>query len=867
MRITTGTIHSALALCAALTLSSGCVDDFSEAETEEVSDTPDAGPTGAAPTEGATETTGETEVAATDTDPAVSDATDVGASDGTDPGTDVSDAGPGVSETDDAGPTEGTGDSGTGDSGTDVTPEDTGDGGDIPDAGGMITCDPECAGNTPHCVNGACVACLDDEVSCNGRMPLSCGDDGQWVEGDLCLGALCIDGQCQAPSCVGLADDCGALANDSCCASPLVPGGEFLRDENPDLHVSVSDYRLDKYEVTVGRFRKFLEAVQDGWQPTEGIGAYPRAPDSGWDPSWGLTAPSLLQEELKCLEDQYTWTDDPGNNENRPVNCVNWFEAFAFCAWDGGYLPTDAQWEYAAAGGNEQRYYPWSEPPTSSEIGLDYSTYFCAVEPITEACFNPVGTKPLGDGKYGQADLGGNVREWLHDDYGDDPYACPSGVNCLYRETGATARLMRGGSAGSSGTAPVVVATGYDYWSATTRFAIHGFRCARPVPDDFVDSPDELPGENTECTPGEMECNDAVPVWCDDSGKWAARDECEFACVAGTCTECTGDTRGCEANVPLACGTDGFWRQETACSGDTPVCADGECVGICAQRNDCGPAGNESCCQSLALPGGTFDRRNDPELPATVSAFDLEKYEVTVGRFREFVDAYPSSLPGAGDGAHPSIADSGWQEAWNAEMPESRDELIDLVMTVGSSACGGPTVFTYTPEAGPNEARAVNCLSWYEAFAFCAWTGGRLPTLAELSFAQVGGSEQRVYPWSDPATSTQIDSTYATYDANECPANTTDNSSCISIAGSKPAGNGRWGHADLAGNVGEYVMDLTSTPPATCVDCAVLGEGSHAVLGGAYDFDTELQLQNGTLRGSDGRSKLAGIRCVRPTTP
>ncbi len=847
------TVNSTLALCCGLSLLAGCVDDFTEAV--ETSDVPDAATSdGTEPTDDGTEAS---DVMGTDATDTTTDTTDVSVSDGTD--TDVTESDVTTdqpTQSDDAGTDEPVEtDAGSGDE-PEVPTDDAG-----ADAGTDVACDPECSGETPHCVAGECQACLAEEVGCSGREPLSCGTDGQWVAGEACIGSVCASGECEVPSCQGLANDCGSLADDSCCASPLVTGGEFFRDENPDYLVSVSDFRLDKYEVSVGRFRKFLEALEE-WRPSEGDGAYPRAPGSGWNPDWPLNQPSVIKNELKCLEDQYTWTDEPGANEDRPINCANWYEAFAFCAWDEGYLPTDTQWEYAAAGGNEQRYYPWSDPATSSLIGLEYTTYFCDVEPVTEQCFNLVGTKPLGDGKYGQADLGGNVQEWLHDDYGDDAYACPSGVNCLNQEASGY-KLLRGGSAGSGGTGPVVVAAGYDYWSPTTRFAINGFRCARPVPEDFVDNPDEAPGENTECTPGEMDCNDTVPVWCDDSGKWAERDECEFACVAGGCTECTGAMRGCDGNVPLACGTDGFWRPETACSGDTPVCSAGDCVAVCSERNDCGPAGNENCCQTLAVPGGTFDRRNDPSLPATVSAFDLEKYEVTVGRFREFVDAYPSSLPTAGDGAHPLIADSGWDEAWNADMPTTRDELVDLVMTKGSSACGGPTVFTYTEEPGANEARAVNCLSWHEAFAYCAWAGGRLPTLAELSFAQVGGSEQRIYPWSDPASSTEIDDTFATYDGNECPSNTTDNSACISLVGTKPNGNGRWGHADLLGNVGEYTLDLTSTPPATCVDCAVIGDGSHAVFGGAYDFDSETALQNGSLRGSDGRSKLAGIRCVR----
>ena len=69
-----------------------------------------------------------------------------------------------------------------------------------------------------------------------------------------------------------------------------------------------------------------------------------------------------------------TWTISPGANERKPLNWVSFYIAFAFCVWDDGRLPSEAEWNYAAAGGDEQEgRYPWG-------AGLDQTcaVYQCA---------------------------------------------------------------------------------------------------------------------------------------------------------------------------------------------------------------------------------------------------------------------------------------------------------------------------------------------------------------------------------------------------------------------------------------------------------------------------------------------------------
>ncbi len=243
------------------------------------------------------------------------------------------------------------------------------------------------------------------------------------------------------PSCVGLADDCGPGSYEDCCDSRLVTGGSYLRsydgiDYTDDSYpATVSDFYLDRFEVTVGRFRAFVQSGAGTQQnpPAPGDGAHPLIDGSGWHPEWNESLPANtaeLKDALRCYEGFETWTDVPGPNETLPINCVSWYEAFAFCAWDGGRLPTEAEWNYAAAGGDEQRYYPWSAayPPGSTDIDYTYAVYDCAEDgsPWPDCSFGDiahVGSRsPKGDGRWGQADLVGNMWEWTLDGY-ENPYS------------------------------------------------------------------------------------------------------------------------------------------------------------------------------------------------------------------------------------------------------------------------------------------------------------------------------------------------------------------------------------------------------------------------------------------------------------
>jgi formylglycine-generating enzyme required for sulfatase activity len=273
--------------------------------------------------------------------------------------------------------------------------------------------------------------------------------------------------------------------------------------------------------------------------------------------------------------------------------------------------------------------------------------------------------------------------------------------------------------------------------------------------------------------------------------------------------------------------------------------------------------GNKDCCASNLVTGGSFARKNDPSLPATVSSFRLDVYEVTVARFRAFVKAGQGTQamsPLLGEGAHPKIENSGWHADYTEGLTV---DSAALRAAVAPGPQGGKAHCTWTENKGDNESRPMNCITWFEAFAFCAWDGGRLPTWTEANYAAAGGSEQRDFPWGGA-----IDSSRAIYD---CTADGSAARECsfddlLPVGSRSPQGDGRWGQADLSGNVAEWVLDYAALPYSMpCNDCSkTIPDEQRIFRGGAYDHPAEF-LQSGTDAKQPPTSRYDGIgvRCAR----
>src|SRR5947209_448081 len=154
--------------------------------------------------------------------------------------------------------------------------------------------------------------------------------------------------------------------------------------ESPVHEVSLTDFRLGRYPVTVQEYAKFMD--RDGYR----IRKY-------WADGFGKFS------EPRDWEGQQRYP-------NRPVVGVSWYEAAAYCAWAGGRLPTEAEWERAARGPLSASY-PWGNEPPLAKSRVNYGA---EVGHPT-----PVGLYPAGNSVEGLCDMLGNVWEWCSDWFGE----------------------------------------------------------------------------------------------------------------------------------------------------------------------------------------------------------------------------------------------------------------------------------------------------------------------------------------------------------------------------------------------------------------------------------------------------------------
>jgi formylglycine-generating enzyme required for sulfatase activity len=299
-----------------------------------------------------------------------------------------------------------------------------------------------------------------------------------------------------------------------------------------------------------------------------------------------------------------------------------------------------------------------------------------------------------------------------------------------------------------------------------------GGTCQAPKPDDGKKNGDE------------------TDIDCGGTKTGAAKCDTSKACKAHS--DCASDGCGYDKKCAVARSCAGHF------GGDT--CGEGE-VG------DPG-AKHESCCTAApvpALPGAPL----------------VDKYIVTAGRFRQFVDRTKGDIRGY---AATLQADPNWNQAWNELLPTNVDETNSLLGPEGHgnrAGCdlGASQGRTYWMSDAENQAlgepgghlfskdvldqKALNCVEFFMLQAFCIWDGGRLATSAELRAAWQA-DENRVFPWGNDADESRV-----VHKNNYSFPEVYDKGNWVYIAapGRRPAGNGKYGHADLAGLVFEWESD------------------------------------------------------------
>lgn len=201
--------------------------------------------------------------------------------------------------------------------------------------------------------------------------------------------------------------------------------GNCMDREKPVHSVTVSSFYLSKYEITHKQYIEFLNAINCNSDGTFN------------DPEFGsVTYINMNRAVIGYSAGRFNFK---GSNraltEDTPVIFVSWFGANAYCRWAGGRLPTEAEWEYAARGGNKSQGYRFSGSNDLNAVAWWNGN--------SGSRTHPVGTKQANE--LGLHDMTGNVMEWCSDWFDANYYSISPSNNPKGPATGRS-RVLRGGS-------------------------------------------------------------------------------------------------------------------------------------------------------------------------------------------------------------------------------------------------------------------------------------------------------------------------------------------------------------------------------------------------------------------------------------